>query len=367
MIKVFIAPQRYVQGVGVLKNIGQYLSPLGKQALVVMGPTVREIFGDQISQSLAEHKVGFIPFYFTGECSHGQVDLGVEKARAEEVDLVVGLGGGKSIDVAKAIAMNTRARLASVPTIASNDAPTSAATVYYSDEGSFEGWDIWPVNPDLVLVDTQVIVNAPVRHLVSGMGDALCTWYEAEAAFKKRAVALAGGVSTMAAMTLAKLCGDTILEYGEDARRDCEKKVVTPAVEKVIEANTLLSGLGFESGGVASAHAVGNALTDMCPDKSHGERVAFGLVAQLCLDEDVLPEERLEVTDFCVAVGLPVTLEQLGIGDISDEDLMALAEVLCDPSQITHNHVFTVTAFDMYSALRAADALGRERLALAEE
>jgi glycerol dehydrogenase len=218
-----------------------------------------------------------------------------------------------------------------------------------------------------VLVDTQIIVNAPVRWLVSGMGDGLCTWYEAEAAFKGRRTALAGGVSTMAALNLAKLCGDTLLAYGVDAKRDCERHVVTPAVEKVVEANTLLSGLGFESGGVASAHAIGNGLTQLEAARpySHGERVAFRLVSQLCLDDDIPPEERLEVVDFMVAIGLPVTLEEIGIGDIQPEALMELAEVLCGPDQITHNHVFTVTPFDLYSAMVAADALGHTRRALA--
>lgn len=365
MIKVFIAPRRYVQGVGVLPDIGKYIVPLGKRALVVWGPVVSQRFAEPVTKSLREHGVEPISFVFSGECDRGQVKLGVERARAEGADVVIGIGGGKAIDVAKAVAMAVGAKLASVPTIASNDAPTSAATVYYTLEGDFEGWDVWPVNPDLVLVDTQVIVNAPVRWLVSGMGDGLCTWWEAEAAFKGRRTALAGGVATMAAMALAKLCGETILEYGVDAKRDCEQHVVTPAVEKVVEANTLLSGLGFESGGVATAHAVGNGLTSLCKAYSHGERVAFGLVTQLCLDEDISPRERLRVVDFCVAVGLPVTFEELGIGDISSETLMELATAFLGPGSIAHNHVFTVTPFDLYSAMVAADALGRARRALA--
>ena len=121
------------------------------------------------------------------------------------------------------------------------------------------------------------------------------------------------------------------------------------------------------SGGVASAHAVANGLTMLEATKpySHGEKVAFGIVTQLCLDEDIEDAERLEVVDFMVALGLPVTLEELGIGDISSEELMKLAEAFSGEGQITHNHVFTVTPFDMYSALVAADTLGHSRRALA--
>ena len=158
------------------------------------------------------------------------------------------------------------------------------------------------------------------------------------------------------------------MDFGVDAVRDCAEHVVTPAVDRVIEANTLLSGLGFESAGVAAAHAVGNALTEFeeCKPFSHGEKVAFGVATQLCLDEDIDPEERLEVFDFMVDLGLPVTLADLGLGDISTEALKSFAEALCGPDQITHNHVFTVTPFNMYSAIVAADKLGRSCKALAE-
>jgi glycerol dehydrogenase len=361
MVKVFIAPRRYVQGAGVLNDIGKYVAPLGKRVLVAWGPVVSEQFNAIVKKSFEENDLVLIPFQFSGECDRGQIGQGVEKAKAENAEVVVGLGGGKAIDLAKAVAMEIDAKLVTAPTIASNDAPTSAATVYYTAEGNFDGWGIWPRNPDLVLVDSEVIVAAPVRWLVSGIGDGLATWFEAEAAYKGRRVALAGGVATQAALTLARLCYDTLMEFGIDAVRDGTEHVVTPAVERVIEANTLLSGLGFESAGVATAHAVGNGLTEFeeCKPFSHGEKVAFGVATQLCLDEDIDPDERLAVFDFMVDVGLPVTLKELGLGDISTDELKSFAEVLCGPDQITHNHVFTVTPFDMYSAMVAADKLGR--------
>jgi hypothetical protein len=89
------------------------------------------------------------------------------------------------------------------------------------------------------------------------------------------------------------------------------------------------------------------------------------LFATLLTGRFVHPEEWLQVIDFMVAVGLPMTFEEIGIGDVQPEELMELAEVLCGPDQITHNHVFTVTPFDLYSAMVAADALGHSRRALA--
>lgn len=365
MLKALIAPRRYVQGVGALAELGKYVAPLGKRALVVWGPVASKMFLEPVSQSLKKYNVEMVSFQFSGECDRGQIGLGVEKALAEKADVVIGVGGGKAIDLAKAVAFNAevQARMVSVPTIASNDAPTSALTIYYTEDGIMDGWDVWPFNPDLVLVDTQVIVNAPVRWLASGIADGLTTWFEAEAAFKARCVALSGGVPTLSAMNLARLCYDLLMEFAPSAMLDAAKHVVTPAVEKVVEANTLLSGLGFESGGVATSHAIANGLTMLKATKpySHGEKVSFGLVSQLCLDEDARAEERLKVVDFLISLGLPVTFEELGIGSLTSAELMDLAEKFAAPGQISHNHVFTVTPFDLYSAMIAADTLGHSR------
>lgn len=366
MIKALIAPGRYVQGAGAISQAGKFIAPMGKKVLVVWDATVKDLISQNLAAGFEENGVDLYSFVFSGECSKSQLEMGVQKARDAGVEVVVGAGGGKAIDLAKAIAHAVDARAVSLPTIASNDAPTSACTVYYTDEGVLDGFDLWTSNPDLVLVDTQVIAGAPVRWLKSGIGDALATWFEAEAAYKGRRPAFSGGVPTMTAMTLARLCYDTLMEYGEEALRDAENHVVTPALEKVVEANTLLSGLGWESGGLATAHTLGNGLTilECTHPYSHGEKVAFGLVTQLCLDDDISPEERRRVVDFMIRIGLPVTFDEIGMGDLTADELMAAAEQLSGPDQFLHNHVFPVTAYDLYSAMVAADRLGRKRKAV---
>lgn len=366
MIKALIAPGRYVQGVGALDEAGKFIAPLGKHALVIWDKGVHDLIGDRLKASLESQGVALKSFEFSGECSRGQVQIGVDKAKEFGADVVIGAGGGKAIDLAKAVGAQLNARIVTLPTIASNDAPTSAATVYYTDEGVLDGWDVWSHNPDLVLVDTQVIANAPIRWLISGIGDALATWFEADAAFKGRRPAFSGGVPTMTAMSLAHLCYETLMEYGIEAKQDAENKVVTPALEKVVEANTLLSGLGWESGGLATAHTLGNGLTilECTHHYSHGEKVAFGLATQLCLDDDILPKERLRVIDFMIEIGLPVTFEEIGMNELSQAELLDVAEQLSGPDQLLHNHVFPITAFDLYSAMVKADALGKSRKSL---
>lgn len=363
MIKTMIFPGRYVQGAGALDETGKFVAPLGKKALVVWDSVVYDLIFDRIRTSLNNNGVDLVSFVFSGECSKNQRQLGIDKANEVHAEVIVGAGGGKAIDLAKAIAYNVGAKMVSLPTIASNDAPTSSCTVYYTDEGVLDGYDVWTRNPDMVLVDTEIIAGAPVRWLVSGIGDALATWFEAEAAFKGRRPAFAGGIPTMTAMNVAHLCYETLMDYGLEAKMDAENHVVTPALEKVIEANTLLSGLGWESGGLATAHTLGNGLTilECTHPYSHGEKVAFGLTTQLCLDDDVDPEERLEVIDYMIEMGLPVTFAEIGMDKCSHEELMAAAKTLTEPGNFIHNHVFPVTAYDLYSAMVKADALGRAR------
>ena len=171
---------------------------------------------------------------------------------------------------------------------------------------------------------------APVRLFVSGMGDALATRFEAEACAASSAKNMPGGVASQAALTLADLCYDLLMEYGHRAMLAVEKGVVTEDVEKVVEANTLLSGLGFESGGLAAAHAVHNGITALEETHPfyHGEKVAFGTLVQMVM-EDRSNEELYEVLDFCVSVGLPVTLKQIGVAEVSPERIRKVAELSC--------------------------------------
>lgn len=225
------------------------------------------------------------------------------------------------------------------------------------------GFESWGTNPDLVLVDTQVIAQAPVRTFVAGMGDALSTWLEADACFKARGPNLAGGTATMAARTLARLCYDILMEHGLEAKRAVEKKIVTPALEKVVEANVLLSGLGFESGGCATAHMVANCLPSYpeCHGLMHGHEVGFGIITQLCLDDDMPVGRIYQIVDFEIAIGLPVTFADLGLPGVTRERLARIGAICAGSGSLCENHPFPVTADDIVNAMIAADALGEER------
>ena len=360
-------PRKYVQGRGVLGELGAYLAPLGKRPMLIWDERVKGAVGAAVLAGVRAAGLEPVEALFRGESTKAEAERLTGIARKSGADISVGIGGGKSLDVAKAAAVWAGIKMVTVPTIASNDSPTSAASVWYDDAGNCIGWDCWPQNPDLVLVDTGVIAAAPVRPFVAGMGDALSTWVEAEASYKTRAKTLAGGAPTMAAITLARLCFDTLLEHGVAAKRAIELHAVTPAVEKCVEANVLLSGLGFESGGLATAHMIGNSLTMFgeCHGFMHGEKVAFGVVTQLCLDDETGTEEVHRIVDFEVAVGLPVTFAELNLDKVGRDKLKSLADVCAGEGSLCKNHPFRVTPEDVLDAMFAADALGRERKAAA--
>ncbi len=173
---------------------------------------------------------------------------------------------------------------------------------------------------------------------------------------------MTGNVGSMSAYGLARLCYDTLLKFGLAAKMICETHVVTPALEHIVEANTLLSGLGFESGGLAASHAIHNGLTvlEQTHNYYHGEKVAMGTLTSLFLT-DKSPEIIKDVYDFCESVGLPITLADIGLTNVSDEDLTKVASASCAKGESIYNEPIPVTLDMVFSALKAADAEGQRR------
>jgi len=358
-----IFPGRYVQGPGVLERLGDELARLAcRRVLVVAGGTARREVLPRCQPSWPAELAVFVE-EFGGECGQAEIDRLVAVARQQSCDAVMGLGGGKVIDTAKAVAhFAGHLKTLVVPTIASTDAPTSAVAVLYHPDGSVDHCVFMPRNPDIVLVDTAVIARAPKRFLVAGMGDALSTWFEAESCRESFSENQCGGHATLVAGAVARLCWDTLQSYGVAALRSCEAQVVTPALERVVEANTLMSGMGFECGGLASAHAIHNGLTCLSPTHHflHGEKVAFGVVAGLFLADR--SRETIEaVYSFCEQVGLPTTLRQLGLGSATDADLRRAAERACVADETIHHELRPVTPDRVVAAMKLADTWGSNR------
>ena len=362
MSRILIAPSRYVQGQGAIHEIGSHAERLGKKALLTGGKRALNAAGPGIKASLKEKKIDCVQEQFKGESSQNEVDRLVALGKKEGADFVIAAGGGKVIDTGKAVAHYMKVPVIVVPTIAASDAPCSALSVIYTDAGVFERYLVLPHNPECVLVDTRIIADAPVETFVSGMGDALATFWEADTCNRscKPNVLTGGFPPSRSAMALARLCYDTLLEYGLHAKLAVEKHSVTPAVEAVVEANTLLSGLGFESGGLAGSHSVHNGFTvlESSHHKLHGQKVAFGTLTQMVLEGR--PSAQIEeVMDFCLSVGLPICLEDMGIKNPTRDEIRKVAEATTAKGETIHATWFDVNADMVEAAIWATDALAK--------
>ncbi|MCC7528713.1 MAG: glycerol dehydrogenase [Candidatus Melainabacteria bacterium] len=370
MHQVFCSPARYVQGRDATLNLGLEMVKLGigGKSLILASPSAIKFLTAGWQESFSKAEIDYSVEPFSGECSRNEIARVVKIAVDIKAEVIIGAGGGKVLDAARAVACELQLPVVNCPTAASSDAPCSALSVVYSEKGEFETYLFYKRNPDLVLVDTAVVAKAPPRLLSSGMGDALATWFEAKTVIDARKANQVGGATTISAQALAKLCYETLIADGRAALTAAEHGTVTAALERIVEANTLLSGLGFESGGLAIAHSVHNGLTAVPETHSfmHGEKVAFGLIVQLIAEGK--PQSVIdEVLDFSHSVNLPISLPEVGLKHPSVDVALQIAERAVAEGETAHNEPFVVTAPMIADAILAADAIGRRHISKSSE
>ncbi|KAK0192365.1 glycerol dehydrogenase [Armillaria mellea] len=359
--KLFQSPSKYIQGPSAIKNAPLYLGRLGKTVLLIADELVYTIAGTPLTTALEEAKMTVLYAKFNGEASIQEVARVQEIGAQGKAEFVIALGGGKTIDTAKAVADKLGVPSAVLPTTASTDAPCSALSVLYTPNGEFDQYSFFHANPTVVLVDTSIVANAPARFLSAGMGDALATHVEARET--RNSTNFGGGLPTLVSSAITSKCEEILFKYGKLAYEANKVGVITPALEAVVEANTLLSGLGFESGGLAAAHAIHNGLTALegTHHLMHGEKVNFGTICQLILS-NVSQEEMDRYLEFMISVDLPITLKQLGAKDATDEQLRKVAELSCSENETIWNLDRVINVDVVFYAIKGADATGRSFL-----
>lgn len=358
MAVILKSPSYYVQGAGELDNLGRYAAPIGQTFLVLLSQNNEKRVGGRIAAALEKAGKGCVFCEFGGKSTKQAVEAAMARARERGCDAVIGVGGGTALDTAKAAATNLGGLpTILIPTIASNDSPCSSVAVLYNEAGAVVKAVFMQRSPDVVLVDTEMIARAPKQYLISGMGDALSTYFEARACYRSRAKTMSRGESSMTGLALAELCYKTLLRDSAAALEAVDRHAVTPELERIVEACVYLSGIGFEDGGLAAAHAVndGFACVPQAHNASHGEKVAFGVLVQLKL-ERAPQEEWNAVWNYMRTVGLPVSLVGLGITDIKKDELYQVAVAAASPKQFAKNVRADITADEIYEAIMAVDA-----------
>jgi glycerol dehydrogenase len=355
----FGGPGKYVQQADELSRLGDHVRELGKSAFVLIDSVVFDAIGKTVGKALSSAGITFRLERFGGECCSEEIDRASALAKEAKAEIVIGVGGGKTIDTAKLAAIANDARIVIVPTIASTDAPCSAIAVRYNAAGVYQEAMFLPRNPDIVIVDSAVIAKAPVRFLVAGIGDALSTWFEARSNLDSRSANLVRPNLSppMAGIAIARACHEVLMRDALAAKIAVEKGLLTPAVENIIEANTLLSGLGFENCGVSAAHGIHDGLTVLHPTHKffHGEKVAFGVLCLLMLEGRPLAEIE-ETARFCRSLGLPTTLADLNLGDATTADISRVAEASLKPGSATYKVAVPVSVEIVRDAILALNA-----------
>lgn len=363
--RVLNAPRKYIQCPGALDNLGLYLGLIDcKHTAVIITDGGSKRFGKRISESLKRSGIKETLVTFGGESSPEEFTriLDILSGSEEAVDSVVAVGGGKCLDTGRVVSNRMSIPVTVCPTIASTDAPCAGLSVIYSAQGVFQDVELFPFNPTLVVVDTQVAAESPYRFIVSGLGDALATWYEARTCLENpKGRSLLGTRPTMAAVAIAELCANTLYEYAPRAIEAVKKDQVNEAVERVVEANILLSGLGFESCGVASAHAIGQSLTalpEIHENFMHGEMVAYGLVAHLLLEDRM--DEADKAAKFFAKVGLPVHLGHFGLDPERDMDIIRKFPPAALDIPIIYNEPMEITEELVLDTMLKAHEFGKK-------
>ncbi|MDO4322543.1 MAG: glycerol dehydrogenase [Lachnospiraceae bacterium] len=356
------SPGRYIQGPGELENLPKYTSMFGENVFAVIDQFFYDTLTEKLSR-LYEGRPGvFKTVVFNTEVSEEQIAEKTAIARTIQPSVIVGIGGGKTLDTAKAVADDLHVPVIVSPTSASTDAPTSSLSVIYKPNGEHSHARHYIKNPDIVLIDSRIIADAPVRFLVSGMGDALATVFEAKANQASDSANYIAGEAgefrrTKTAMVIAQACYDMLIANGLKAKLAAERHCVTEALETIIEVNTLMSGLGFENTGCAAAHSVQEGITAVptAGRMLHGEQVAFGTICELVAEN--APVELIdEVMNFCMSVGLPITLEDVKV-EATEENVRIIAESSVKNSYWAAQPA-PVTPESVMDIIFAADALG---------
>ncbi len=355
-MRKMILPAKYVQGEGVIGKLGSYVKQHGERPFVVAGRTSFSKVRARVQASLLAAGVPIRGFDDTvTECTRAKIVEIAAKAEEKDADVIIGCGGGKAVDTAKAVAESLHVPVISVPTQCATNADGMADAVIYSEDHKFQQDLFLSQGPVLVLVDTDIVARAPPMYLVQGMGDALAAAFEKPAYAASQRAKKGADLATSAALEVNMKCFSTLMAHGIQAKKDVEAGRLTESVEAVVEAIKLQSGFGFGGGGCAAAHATHNGLTSIPGiSRKHGEIVAFGTLVQMVLEKRPMGEVE-RVMRWCHELGLPIRVSELG--KIDRKDMFLAADKACDPGDTMSAMPFLVTPKMVLDSIEEVDRL----------
>lgn len=353
---LMVAPAQVIRGSGILSRVGPHISKLGQRPLLMGGDRTLRTAMPFLMEML--HGLSVEQASYQTDCCETSLDVLCQAVQAHTADLIIGVGGGKALDTAKLVAYKAKLPVVTIPTSAATCAAWTALSNVYSERGAFR-YDVGlPTCPELLVLDYDLVSTAPKRTLVAGIGDAIAKWYEASVSSGHSSQTLIIG-----AVQQARVLRDILFQKSAAALQD-------PGGDdwrEVVDASVLMAGLIGGMGGAqcrtVAAHAVHNGLTQIPASHSmlHGEKVAYGILVQLRLEEMELGNAlavaaRQQLLRFYSQIGLPMTLGDLGLGDMSLLDLRQAAEFACQPKSDIHHLPFEVSPQQVMAAMVSTTA-----------
>ena len=353
LLSLKIAPAQIIRGKKALAQSGEAIARLGNNPLIVGGDRSIKIIQPHLQPLLQSHNLKLTQANYGSDCSETSLANLRQALATQEVDLIIGIGGGKALDTAKLLAHQCCLPIITIPTSAATCAAWAALSNIYSDQGAFL-YDISLARcPELLILDYGIIKTGPPRTLVAGIGDAIAKWYEAS-------VSSGHSEQTMiiSAVQQARVLRDILFQKSTIALEEPGGETW----EEVVDATVLLAGLIGGIGGAqcrtVAAHAIHNGLTHLSASHGtlHGEKVAYGILAQLRLEEmlqgnQLAATARQQLLKFYNQIGLPKSLNDLGLKEITLSELSHVAEVACNPNSDIHRLPFRVVPEQLVAAM----------------
>lgn len=329
------APSEYILNEDVLDQLESKLLERGFKKVLI-------VHGEKSWQAAATFwpkftTIEFEEYTYGGECSITEIETVKKIVSGNSYDALLAVGGGKVLDLVKAVSHLTHKSFVLVPTLASNCSPWTPLSVIYDESGAFIRYDIYPESASLVLVEPRILLNAPINMLIAGIGDTLAKWYEADVQIS---IIENKPIPLQISHYAARQCKDILLLHSEGAIKAAETSVLNDDFIKVAETIIVLGGMvggfGDHYGRIAGAHAIHNGLTiiEETHQALHGEKVAYGILVQLVL-EDKWKEIQQLIPSYR-KLGLPVSLTNLGIKEISEAIINAIATKSVIPEDSMH-------------------------------
>ena len=276
-------------------------------------------------------------------------------------DCVIAAGGGKVLDAGKLLAFRLKLPCITVPLSAATCAGWTALANIYTQDGAFVSDETLDACPDLLIFDHGLVRQAPNQTLASGIADALAKWYEASVGSRSSTDGI-----IQQAVQMARVLRDQLLIDALDAMARPDSEAWVRVAEACGLTAGVIGGLGGAQCRTVAAHAVHNGLTQLpaCHGKLHGEKVGFGILVQLRLEErlggnQLAAQSRRQLLPLLKQLGVPVTLQELGLGETGLHDLRAICSFACRPGSDLHHLPFDVTETDLLEALVSTDADSR--------